>query len=86
MLLLWGNFAQGMFFHQFANWKLNSGVNRNTIRRAYLELQNEGTLTIRQGKKAEVATNPHRPRGRASMSQAEMLAPQDGARSRGRGI
>lgn len=50
------------------------GVNRNTIRRAYLELQNEGTLTIRQGKKAEVATNPLHPRGRASVSQAEMLA------------
>ncbi len=50
------------------------GVNRNTIRRAYLELQNEGTLTIRQGKKAEVAASPLRPRGRASGSQAEVLA------------
>ena len=50
------------------------GVNRNTIRRAYLELQNEGTLTIRQGKKAEVAASPFRPPGRASGSQAEVLA------------
>ncbi len=50
------------------------GVNRNTIRRAYLELQSEGTLTIRQGKKAEVAASPFRPRGRASGSQAGVLA------------
>ena len=49
------------------------GVNRNTIRRAYLELQGEGTLTIRQGRKAEVAAKPPRPR-RASRSRAEMLA------------
>lgn len=31
------------------------GVNRNTVRRAYLELQDEGTLTIRQGKGATIA-------------------------------
>ena len=50
------------------------GVNRNTIRRAYLELENEGTLTIRQGKKAEVAAGPLRHHGRTSVSHAEGLA------------
>ncbi|MHC4990477.1 MAG: GntR family transcriptional regulator [Planctomycetota bacterium] len=34
------------------------GVNRNTVRRAYLELQLEGTLVIRQGREAVVAERP----------------------------
>lgn len=31
------------------------GVHRNTVRRAYLELHEEGTLIVRQGQRAEVA-------------------------------
>ena len=50
------------------------GVNRNTVRRAYQELQSEGTLTIRQGRKAEVAAKPPRSRQRTSGSRAELLA------------
>ena len=50
------------------------GVNRNTIRRAYLELQNEGTLTMRQGRKAEIAAKPPGPRREASVSRAQALA------------
>ena len=33
-------------------------VNRNTVRRAYLELQIEGTLVVRQGREAVVADRP----------------------------
>ncbi|MCY3766552.1 MAG: GntR family transcriptional regulator [Gemmatimonadetes bacterium] len=50
------------------------GINRNTIRRAYLELESEGTLTIRQGKKARVAAGTLQPHERPSDSQAEALA------------
>lgn len=50
------------------------GVNRNTIRRAYLELESEGTLTIRQGKKAVVTAGTLQSLGRVSASQADALA------------
>jgi len=42
------------------------GVNRNTIRRAYMELQHEGTLVIRQGKEAEVSLRASEPRRKTS--------------------
>jgi DNA-binding transcriptional regulator YhcF (GntR family) len=38
------------------------GINRNTVRRAYLELGDEGTLIIRQGKEAKVAPRAGKPR------------------------
>ena len=39
------------------------GINRNTVRRAYLDLQGEGLLIVRQGRAPEVAPGPAR-RGR----------------------
>jgi len=34
------------------------GVNRNTVRRAYMELQADGTLLLRQGREAIIAPRP----------------------------
>lgn len=40
------------------------GVNRNTVRRAYMELEREGLITLRQGREAEVrAASLSIPRG-----------------------
>ena len=36
-------------------------VNRNTVRRAYIDLQNEGLITLRQGRGAVVAQSPKLP-------------------------
>ena len=50
------------------------GINRNTIRRAYLDLEDEGTLAIRQGRVPEVVAEPPRPGRTASASLAGELA------------
>jgi hypothetical protein len=49
-------------------------VNRNTVRRAYLELQQEGSLLLRQGKEAEVASRAARPPRKPPRSQSDVLA------------
>ena len=50
------------------------GLNRNTARRAYVELQQEGTLLMRRGKEAQVAPKAARGRRRQAGADAEELA------------
>jgi GntR family transcriptional regulator len=50
------------------------GLNRNTARRAYLELEREGTLIVRQGRTAEVASPPRWAERRPPPAMADDLA------------
>lgn len=50
------------------------GVNRNTIRRTYLELHAEGTLIMQRGKEAVIASRLGKPQSRVSAQQTLKLA------------
>jgi len=50
------------------------GVNRNTVRRAYLELHAEGTLIVQRGKEAVIAPRPAKSQSRVSTQQVLKLA------------
>jgi len=50
------------------------GVNRNTIRRAYLELHAEDTLIMQRGKEAVIAPRPAKSQSRISAQQVLKLA------------
>ncbi len=66
-----GELSPGDALPSIREVEANFDVNRNTVRRAYLELQAEGSLILRQGREAIVA---ERPRASSPVDQDELAS------------
>lgn len=69
-----GELRPGDALPSIREFEVELGVNRNTIRRAYLELEREGTLVICQGKETRVAPKAASRQRKISVSKAGELA------------
>jgi GntR family transcriptional regulator len=81
-----GDLVPGSGLPSIRDLEQQLGVNRNTVRRAYLELEAQGLIDLRQGREARVATPKRRIGAALRVNAARELAESTIQRAEAQGI